>query len=285
MKYKDIYIDGDIKFKESTIKMLNDLQVQYNELLFCNNKLLDLLKNYDAKLMFKEGFLRRLTRLKDNILRIYEIYPFYDYPTLLSHDKHSILELSIENFIINIVGCLDNLALIWKYEKDINIDDIKVSFFKKDFIKVSNLSDNFKNMLSTEFKSKYDTYLKIFRDDIAHQIPVYIPKHILDNDLQNFKNMQDKESKLREDYFNNLDKIDLIMDEEKKLYKTGNFILTRSFKTEDAKGFHGQIISDWNMIIKIYTNFVKEFGIDIDEKIYGFLKIQKDMSEKYGINL
>jgi hypothetical protein len=254
------YIDGDIKKKEDTEQMLQNIHFQYIEIATNSSTFMSKLREEESKELFQQGFWRRLGRVKESIFNIYKIYPFYKYPKLLTERQLRNLEINLESHIINFSGCLDNLALIWNSEKKTTQNKMDVSFFKDKFMSKSKLSDNFKKLLEKYKKNLHSEYLKGFRDGLAHRIPLYIPKTPKSYDHEKtIKAIEKEVNELYKNYSENLDKIGKLHRKQDKLFVTGCYIKHSFIDNSNLIMFHAQIIANWNSIIEIYFNFIKEF--------------------------
>ena len=71
-----------------------------------------------AKEFAVHGFSRGLKTLNRCIENVFEIYP-PDRVQLLSMDELTDVAINIQAFVVNVFGCVDNLAWIWVLEKGI----------------------------------------------------------------------------------------------------------------------------------------------------------------------
>ncbi len=123
---------------------------------------------------------RRLGTLVRAIEQVYEILPpeREDIP-----ERGEVVDatIAIQSFVLNTFGCLDNLAWIWVYEKDIKgkdgneLDPKRVGLGSKE-VRIS-FTDEFRAYLDS--RQKWFENLKNFRDSLAHRIPLYIPPYIV----------------------------------------------------------------------------------------------------------
>lgn len=181
----------------------------------------------NAKEYLAEGFLRRLGILKSCLENIYTIYPIEKKRTDLLNDKElDNIIINVQSFIINIFGCLDNLAWILVKEKNLNLSRMQVDFQHKKF--KSHLSENFKNYMNNR-KNFFET-IKDFRDALAHRISPYMPLGI-DPDTSEFVNFP---------------------------------ILTHS-TSEESKPLilHPQLIIIWKTLIEFSDKFLEELKTNI----------------------
>ncbi|MBU3656300.1 MAG: hypothetical protein FGM23_08115 [Alphaproteobacteria bacterium] len=209
------------------------------------------------------GFLRRLKILKRCIDNVYSICP-PDIDQNLSEEKISDLTINLQAFVFNLYGSLDNLAWVWVKEKGIlnekgeRLSKSKIGFSKKDKYKAV------RNTFSPEFQAYLKTLdewfddIENFRHALAHRIPLYVPPYIFMGEAIT-QQAKDLENRAMEALNNQqLYEHTHLMNEIEML---GKFVplMTHSF-SEDSKHvvFHAQIIADWNTVVQISENFIKE---------------------------
>lgn len=138
------------------------------------------LTNDRAKEYLTEGAGRRFRILYQCILNIFKILP----PTrvdLLEDDEVSETSINLHAFYVDLFGLLDNTAWVFAFEKGLSSQLRRTSiglysselqkYFSKDFSDFLN-SDTMKNW--------HNNHLKIFRDALAHRIPLYVPPYVQD---------------------------------------------------------------------------------------------------------
>jgi hypothetical protein len=134
------------------------------------------------------GFCRRLIILVRAIDLVFEGLPpeREDVPGL---DEVMDATIAIQSFVFNTFGCLDNLAWILRFEKDIKNEDgtelkyQQVGLGKKHTRMHSSFSNEFRAYLSS--RQNWLDHLKEFRDALAHRIPLYIPPSIITPEAMN----------------------------------------------------------------------------------------------------
>ncbi len=140
------------------------------------------------------GFSRRISTLKRCIDNIFAIFPPEKREKLNSEEMKDV-EINLQAFFLNIFGCLDNLIWVWVFEK--NVTDKKGNFLgsvdrnraltyrhKVAYPDLSkqNVDQFVYNSLPDSLQeevAKTQTWfqaLKIFRDSLAHRVPLYVPK-------------------------------------------------------------------------------------------------------------
>lgn len=239
----DIY-----KLKVSTAnieKEYEKLLLKYSDRKFTNT---------DAQSFFVQGFFRRLRLLKTIIHNVYTIFP-PDRLDRLNDDEVQNLTINLQAFVLNVFGCIDNLAWVWVKENSLDIDDNKkVSFNNKEIRQT--LSDDFKIYLKTidEWRT---SYLKDTRDSLAHRVPPYVPPYMLNIEEQSQEiHLEElKWEKIREHKFDEYEEICIQLD---KLGKSAPYFS----QGKKYVVFHVQVISDWNTVVQ----FLEKFIIELDLK-------------------
>lgn len=206
------------------------------------------------------GFCRRLKTIKRCIDNIYRICP-PDLDRKPSSGELSDLGINLQAFVLNTYGSLDNLAWVWVKEKGIldnkgnSLSNGKIGFSKKYVFVRNSFSSEFKTFLGT--LDQWFTHLEDFRHSLAHRIPLYVPPYV--SDKEEAKREQDLEI-CRTDALDKhkFDKYERLTDEIETL---GKFVpwMTHSFGENAPQAvFHVQIIADWNTVVQIAQNFLKE---------------------------
>ena len=96
-------------------------------------------------------------------------------------DRVSIFDATmfLQAFVINVYGAIDNLAWIWTYEKPVlntqgnALPNAWVGFKRKHTHLRQSVSDETRAVL--EGADAWFDFLEVFRDALAHRIPLYIP--------------------------------------------------------------------------------------------------------------
>jgi len=124
----------------------------------------------------KHGFCRRLETLVRTIDQVYELLPPQQEKI---PDRDNVVDgtIAIQAFTMNAFGCLENIAWVWLYEKNVKNDDgtdfdpMDVGLGKKKLRKA--LTQQFRDYLDR--KRDWRENLIEFRDSLAHRIPLFIP--------------------------------------------------------------------------------------------------------------
>lgn len=128
----------------------------------------------------KHGFCRRLETLLRSIDRVYDLLP-PDQAAIPERDVVVDASIAIQAFTMNAFGCLDNIAWIWVYEKDIKNGDGTEIQRKHVGLRKPRVYNKLTKEFQTYLDKKKDWFdnLVDFRDSLAHRIPLYIPPYIV----------------------------------------------------------------------------------------------------------
>lgn len=82
------------------------------------------------------------------------------------------VEVSIQAFLLNLYGVMDNAAWVLLFERQVDLPRKKVGLFQE--ATQAHLPLRLVELLST-FRAWHDDYVKNYRDALAHRIPLYVP--------------------------------------------------------------------------------------------------------------
>ena len=141
-------------------------------------------KNRRAEQFLREGFVRRLSYLEHAMFRLADIYP----PNLVKASRDTVrdAELLVQSFVMNVFGAIDNLAWVWVLERGVTRPDgqelsrTEVVFYGP---RARTLLASLTPALGAVINDSGEWFkaLRTYRDGVAHQIPIYIPR-LLNND-------------------------------------------------------------------------------------------------------
>jgi hypothetical protein len=210
----------------------------------------------------KHGFCRRLGTIVRSIDQVFEHLP-PETEKIPERDEVVDATIAIQSFVMNCFGCLDNLAWIWVYEKDVRNPDgtelnpLNVGLAKKNKTVRNTFSKGFVDYLDS--RQDWVDYLKGFRDALAHRIPLYIPPFIVDPKTVGEYNRLDAEAieALRAHDFEGYDKLRA----EQQGYGFFRPWMTHS-QTEDAPAvvFHEQLLRDYVTIDEMGRTMLDELN-------------------------
>ncbi len=249
-------------FSEENIKQLEDayaeIEEKYQSLLlaFATRSY----KQKEAAEFAMHGFVRRIKTMKRCIDNIYRICP-PDIDRKPSSEELSDLAINLQAFVLNVYGSLYNLAWVWVKEKGIlnkkgnSLANGEIGFAEKYSVVRDTFSPEFQAYLKT--LDKWFAHVENFRHALAHRIPLYVPPYV--SNEEEVKRERELEvlrtAALRKHQF---DEYERLTDEVETL---GKFVawMTHSFGENSPQAvFHAQIIADWNTVVQISENFIKE---------------------------
>lgn len=251
-------------FNPDQIKQLTEdyskVDGEYKELLLKFTTLK--LNNQDAHEYAYHGFTRRIGTLKRCIDNVYTICPS-DQSEKLSKDELLDLRINLQSFVVNVFGCIDNLAWVWAKERKLTNEEGKllsrgeIGLMSRKANKIirNNFSKEFRHYLGSH--KKWYENLKDFRDTLAHRIPLYVPPYgitLEKTEQSNALEIQMREALER----GNFQKYDELSAEQDDL---GHFLpLMAHSSTENSNRvvFHAQILADWNTIVEMSEKFLEE---------------------------
>jgi hypothetical protein len=219
-------------------------------------------KSPRAKEYAFHGFGRRLGILLRAIDRVFTILP-PEREDIPERDEVEDATIAIQAFVMNIVGCLDNLAWILVKERGVKANNgaelspKAVGLWKIHKEVRASMSPKFREYLDS--REPWFEATKNFRDALAHRIPLYIPPYVVRRENLDESTRLDQQANaalLRGDSKEN----DRLREYQQSL---GQFRpwMTHS-PTEQAPTiiFHGQLLSDYATIDELGWKILEELG-------------------------
>lgn len=215
-------------------------------------------KSDRAKEYALHGFSRRLGTLVRAIDQVYKILP-PEREDIPEHDEVVDATIAIQSFVFNTFGCLDNLAWIWVYEKDVKgkdgnaLDSKRVGLGNKDVRR--SFSNEFRAYL--ESRQTWFENLKDFRDSLAHRIPLYIPPFIVTPETVDEYNKLEQasgEAMRRAD----INEYDRLQAEQKRLGKFRPWMTHSQFEKAPSVVFHSQLVADYVTVDEFGRTMLEE---------------------------
>ena len=159
--------------------------------------------------------------------------------------------IAIQSFVLNLDGCIDNLAWIWVSEKPVkatngkDLDPKSVGLRRTYALVRKSLSSDFRRYLDE--REPWFDHVKGFRDALAHRIPLYIPPFAIQtsNRSEADRLQQEANAALRRSDFQGYD---LALAEQQKLGEFRPWMLHSLADQFPAIIFHGQLLSDYATI-------------------------------------
>jgi hypothetical protein len=215
-------------------------------------------KNERAGEHATHGFSRRLGTLVRAIDQVFKILP-PEREDIPKRDEVVDATIAIQSFVLNVFGCLDNLAWIWVHEKEVKDKGGKELDAKKVGIGGRVVRRSFTN----EFRAYVDSrqewfeFLKDFRDSLAHRIPLYIPPFIVSPETIDEYNRLEKavgEAFQKGD----VEAYDRLRAEQEKLGRFRPWMTHSRFEEAPSVVFHTQMLSDYVTVDEFGRTMLEE---------------------------
>lgn len=193
----------------------------------------------------KHGFCRRLETLVRTIDQVYALLP-PEQEEIPDRDAVVDATIAIQGFTMNAFGCLENIAWIWLYEKDVKngdgspLEPKEVGLGKEKLRK--KLTPQFRNYLDK--KKDWLANLIEFRDSLAHRIPLFIPPYIVpEANAEKYKEFD--KAKWEEPARSNSEAYEKLMAEQLKLCQFMPGMTHSIFEGAPTVEFHSQLLNDY----------------------------------------
>jgi hypothetical protein len=206
----------------------------------------------------RHGFSRRLGTLARAIDLVFETLP-PEREDIPERDEVISATIAIQSFVLNTFGCLDNLAWIWVYEKNVKAKDGKELDPKMVGLGSREVRRSFTNEFRAYLDSRQDwfEFLKDFRDSLAHRIPLYIPPYIVTPETVEEYNRLEKAIgeaiQLRK-----YDEHDRLRQEQDKLGRFRPWMTHSRFEEAPSVVFHTQMLTDYVTVDEFGRTMLEE---------------------------
>jgi hypothetical protein len=211
----------------------------------------------------KHGFCRRLETLVRTIDQVYELLPPQQEKI---PDRDNVVDgtIAIQAFTMNAFGCLENIAWVWLYEKNVKNDDgtdfdpMDVGLGKKKLRKA--LTQQFRDYLDR--KRDWLENLIEFRDSLAHRIPLFIPPYVVPM-ANAAKYREFEKAKWEEPARSDPEEYEKVKAEQLKLcqFMPG---MTHSIFEASQVEFHSQLLNDYVTIDEYGRTLLNELDRDAE---------------------
>lgn len=203
------------------------------------------------------GLGRRLSSMRHALQTVFDELP-PDSNALPSNSSLEQSTMAIQAFTINVSGCLDNMAWIWAHEAGVRsaggqtLTCHQVSFNSDATQLLRSLPTPFREFVET--RREWMNHLKLFRDSLAHRIPLYIPPFVLtEENHQRYEELgADAKVALRNHSF---DEYEQLTEEQKQLCQFWPVYKHSFFENSPQAYFHVQLIADYRTIEE-WTNLL-----------------------------
>lgn len=213
------------------------------------------------------GYIRRLNTMGRCISNVFSTIPVQS-TDIIPDTQRVDATISIESFIINCYGALDNIARLWIHEIDLRRDNGDPIPREWIGLRQSNtlIRGSFSEEMQRYLNSKNDwfAYLESAKHALAHNIPLYIPPYTVSED--NHARYVELSNQLYSINGNSPEEDNRLRSELRSITDYAPYI-RGSFITENrAIIFHPQMISDYLMVEEIGNKVIQEL------EIRGFLR-------------
>jgi hypothetical protein len=209
------------------------------------------------------GLIRRMDTMLRAIEYVYDVLPpeKEDIPETEETVSATIL---IQSFVINVHGCLDNLAWIWVYEtnqKDKwggDLDRRMVGLSEGYWYLRKSFSKPFRKYLKS--RKGWFRHVAEFRDSLAHRIPLYVVPFILSEGNTKEYNRLENEAfaaGLKGDY----NEYDQFKTQQQKLGAYRPWMTHSPTEGAPAAVFHQQLLQDFLTIHECAVKMLEEIAL------------------------
>ena len=208
----------------------------------------------------KHGFCRRLETLVRTIDQVYELLP-PEQDEIPAREDVVDAAIAIQAFTMNAFGCLENIAWIWLYEKDVRngdgseLEPTDVGLGKKKLRKA--LTQQFRDYLDK--KKDWLGNLIEFRDSLAHRIPLFIPPHVVP-EANAAKYKEFEKAKWEEPARSDPQEYEKIKVEQLKLCQFMPGMTHSIFENAPEVEFHSQLLNDYVTIDEYGRTLLEELN-------------------------
>lgn len=163
------------------------------------------------------GVGRRLSMMNHCLNTVFDLFPPQKVKPLRS-EQLSVVQISLQAFVINLSGIFDNFAWAFVLRHGLQLKELSDKKGNPDRMKIGMFNPATQAFLPAELlawindaqiKAWQRDYLKIYRDALAHRIPLYIPpSRLTDAEARRFGEIQTREIELIEGHqFGELDEL------------------------------------------------------------------------------
>lgn len=248
-----------------TENVLQQLEIEFQTVSRKHDRLCEAYVNHNfadarANEYALHGFTRRLRTLVRCISKIYEILPPRrdDIPT---DEEISDVKIYLQAFIINVFGCVDNLAWIWVCEKNVMQRDGMPIPYQQVGLRSQNRLVH--NSLSPEYReyvnglNDWFANLENYRHALAHRIPLYVPPYqVIEENEAAYRELDAR----KQDALNHgdVDKYDFLSAEQDALCIFQPIMIHSFIENSQPVLFHPQLLADFNTIEELGRKMLEE---------------------------
>lgn len=223
------------------------------------------LTNDKAKEYLLQGAGRRINFVTRCIKNMFGIFPLGQ-TEKLAKDEVADLAINLHAFFVNISGLFDNLAWVFVFEYELHGDpkDGKLGRYEVGLFNRKtqiHLPVALRTFLQSDALTKWHSeYSKIYRDALAHRIPLYVPPSILTE--ADGKKYNELDAKLQAVDFADDDSLEIYENLLKQQGQLGQVspIFAHSLSEEGRPVYmHAQVVDDYAKIREVVDKFCEYF--------------------------
>ena len=243
-----------------------DINQPYNNLLLTLYDFQPQLENKKAVEYLMQGAGRRIKTLNRCIQNIFTIFPPENIK-LLSKEKLTDININLHTFFINISGVFDNLAWVFLYENDLigkreegKVTRNGVGLFQTETQK--HLNSKLNDYLNSDaIKSWYTDYSKVYRDSLAHRIPLYVPPSLLNSDEEKeYRDIENEKNMLDFSKDQDIEQYEKLSGRQEEIGVASHFFADSLNEGCQPAYFHVQVLADFATVEEILEKFIEYFN-------------------------
>ena len=214
-----------------------------------------------AHLHLTQGVGRRIGILKKTLEEIFRLFPPQRTETLDREDLTTV-QIHLHAFVINLSGVFDNWA--WAYllrhglvERVGNRRNVGMFIRRTQDLLPATLREY---LQSEQIATWHESYLKLYRDTLAHRIPLYIPPAAwTDDDAAKYRTLE--EEKIRLIQAADWQKLDEVWAEQDRLGRACHSFLHEAVAGGDSRPMylHPQVLCDGMTVVEFGNKFYLEW--------------------------
>ncbi|MCW5743585.1 MAG: hypothetical protein KIT67_25810 [Alphaproteobacteria bacterium] len=215
-----------------------------------------------AEVMARQGYCRRLRILVHCVQTAFATIPPAS-NVIPSDEPRSVCTICLQAFVLNVFGCMDNLAQIWVKERGIKrsngkeIPPLLMGLGAKCEDVRESLSRDFQDYLDSSLMKGWFAYLEDYRHALAHRIPLYIPPHAVGQ--SNAAAYNELENRMREARHRlDMDEHDRLEAEQLQLC---SFLPVATHAWDETTRpilFHSQMLADYETVVDLGWRMLRE---------------------------
>ncbi len=206
-----------------------------------------------AQEQMRQGIGRRLTTMLEATNAVFSLIPPSN--TRVTRDALKNATINLQAFLIHTVGIMDNMAWAYVYwhgiEKEVYRNDVDLFKVKMQERLPIRLADHLNSPNLTLWR---DTYLKPYRDSLAHRIPPYIPETHTEEEARNLQDLEGRIQAATEAA--DWDTALRLQEERGGIHGHGYLIVSSFAPSTGPVLLHPQMLADFETIFDVLEEFV-----------------------------